>query len=137
MPSPSPEFLLAQAAAASWQAYCPYSHFAVGAALLTTDDRIFTACNVENASFGLTLCAERNAIAAAVAQGARTFKAIALTSSGQEPPRPCGACLQTLIEFGSPDLVIHMAAAGELTHVETTTLKALLPSPFKLKEPHP
>lgn len=90
-------------------AYCPYSDFSVGAALLTTTGKIFTGCNVENASFGLTICAERVALASAIAQGARQFAALALVGGENAAATPCGACLQVLAEFCSPDMPIYAA----------------------------
>ncbi len=92
-------------------AYAPYSHFAVGAALLAADGTIYTGCNVENASFGLTICAERNAIAHAVAQGARQFPAIAVVT--ENGVTPCGACRQVLAEFNREMLVILANTAGQ------------------------
>jgi cytidine deaminase len=93
------------------QAYVPYSHFSVGAALLAADGRVFTGCNVENASYGLTLCAERNALAQAVAQGARVFEAIAVVS--ENGVSPCGACRQVLSEFGAEMLVVMVDQHGK------------------------
>jgi cytidine deaminase len=92
--------LLHQAWEARDQAYAPYSRFAVGAALLATDGRIFTGCNVENLSYGLTICAERVAIGAAIAAGARDFLALAVVADTDVPISPCGACRQVLSEFG-------------------------------------
>lgn len=81
------------------RSYSPYSGFAVGAALQAEDGRVFTGTNVENASFGLAACAERNAIGAAIAAGAKRFRAIAIVAPGPEPASPCGMCRQVLVEF--------------------------------------
>ncbi len=123
--------LLRRALAARRHAYAPYSHFAVGAALLTRSGRVFTGCNVENASFGLTLCAERAALAAAVAAGERRLVAVAVVAGGPAAPMPCGACRQALAEFGGPDLVVLAAAATTLDHPVRRPLKDLLPLPFQ------
>ena len=90
---------------ASAAAYCPYSHFAVGAAVLAGDGRVFAGCNVENASFGLTICAERNAIAQAVAAGAREIVAVCVFTPTKQPTPPCGACRQVIVEFGSAEVL--------------------------------
>lgn len=94
----------------AWQAreaaYAPYSNFAVGAALLATDGRIFLGCNVENISYGLTNCAERVAIGAAVAAGVREFLAVAVVADTGVPISPCGACRQVLAEFGVPRVML-------------------------------
>lgn len=96
--------------AAAWQvrdaAYAPYSNFAVGAALLAADGRIFVGCNVENISFGLTNCAERVAIGTAVAAGVRDFSAVAVVADTGVPISPCGACRQVLAEFGVPLVIL-------------------------------
>ena len=93
------EELLAQAINSRSAAYAPYSHFAVGAALETRSGRVFTGCNVENLSFGLTICAERNAVFAAVAAGEQDFTQIIIVADSQDPVTPCGACRQVLAEF--------------------------------------
>lgn len=110
-------------------AYAPYSKFAVGAALLAEDGRIFTGCNVENASFGLTVCAERVAVLKAVSEGARKFVALAV-ACGDEPCAPCGACRQVLHEF-TPDLLVIMAD-GEGKNWRTAQLTQLFPDGFGL-----
>lgn len=107
-------------------AYAPYSHFAVGAALLTESDRVYTGCNIENASYGLTCCAERNAIFAAVGAGERRFKMLAVAADSPEPVAPCGACRQVIAEFGIPLVV--MSNLKEET--KTMTAEELLPYGF-------
>ncbi len=115
------------AAAARRKAYAPYSRFLVGAAV-RAGGRVFTGCNVENASYGLTVCAERAAVAGAVAAGARRLEAVAVASGTSPPTPPCGMCLQTLAEFAGPDLpVVLLGARGSR---EETTLGALLPHAF-------
>jgi len=121
------ELLLAEARAVRANAYAPASKFAVGAAVLTDDGRVFVGCNVENASYGLTICAERAAICAAVAASARRVVAVAVVTGLQDPARPCGACRQVLAEFG-PDMQVILQGSGE--EVVTTTLSQLLPEPF-------
>ena len=114
------------------RSYAPYSRFCVGAALLTREGRIFQGCNVENASYGLTLCAERTALGTAVAAGHRRFTALAVASSGQTAPMPCGACLQALAEFCRPNFVIVTTAARNPTAIAVYSLKDLLPRAFRL-----
>jgi cytidine deaminase len=109
------------------RAYAPYSKFSVGAALLSADGRVFAGCNVENASYGLCICAERNAVFAAVAQGARSFDAIAIVSSAQAPVTPCGACRQVLAEF-APSFEVR--CFGENGSVQQYTTSGLLPAAF-------
>ena len=121
--------LLAAAIDAREQAYAPYSKFLVGAALLTEDGQIISGCNVENASYGLTICAERNAVFAAVAQGHRQFQAIALATTGGATP--CGACRQVLAEF-CDDLPILIVDVEQPDRVTETSLAVLLPGRFKL-----
>lgn len=100
------EPLVEAAWAAREHAYAPYSRFPVGAALLVEDGRIFVGCNVENLSYGLTNCAERVAIGAAVAAGARGFLAVAVVAETKEPISPCGACRQVLAEFKVPRVML-------------------------------
>ncbi len=122
-----PADLAALALAARRMAYAPYSGFTVGAALQAVDGRTFVGCNVENASYSLAVCAERNALAAAVVAGAQAFTAIAVATDHSPPIAPCGACRQALREFGSELTVILVNPAGERTE---TTLAALLPDSF-------
>ncbi|XP_054608872.1 zgc:103586 isoform X1 [Dunckerocampus dactyliophorus] len=109
-------------------AYCPYSSFPVGAALLTTDGAIITGCNVENASYGLTVCAERTAVQRAVAEGHTHFTAIAVTCDVKDSfVGPCGACRQVLMEFGSEWTVYLTKPDGSY---KESSLTELLPSAF-------
>ena len=129
MPTETDWTLLADAArAASANAYAPYSRFAVGAAVLAADGRLFSGCNVENASFGLTICAERVAAGAAVANGDKEFTAIAVVSRGGVSP--CGACRQFLAEF-CPNLLIVMVDSLKPSEVHYATLDQLLPGRFE------
>jgi cytidine deaminase len=121
--------LAAAARTASAHAHCPYSRFAVGAAVQTADGRVFTGCNVENASFGLTICAERNAMFQAVAAGARDIVAVALYTPTRKPVSPCGACRQVIAEFGAADVL--SSCDGEVT--KRWTAAELLPDGFGLK----
>jgi len=98
--------LLKIARGISKNAYAPYSHFKVGAALLTESGNIWTGCNVENASYGLTICAERSAVSKAISEGDKQFIAIAVVTSGQKPISPCGSCRQVLLEFNKNLIVI-------------------------------
>jgi cytidine deaminase len=118
---------MARARAARDKAYAPFSGFHVGAALLCGDGAVFDGCNVENASYGLTICAERGAVMAAVAAGKRTFQAVFIATDGSEPAAPCGACRQVLAEF-APDLLVVSEAGGKTTE---WTLNQLLPEPFR------
>lgn len=105
------DILMAEARAAMARAYAPYSRFHVGAAV-STDRGVFTGANVENASYGLSICAERVAASSAVAAGARRIDAVAVTSSAKGSASPCGACRQFLYEFG-PEMTVVSEGAGE------------------------
>jgi cytidine deaminase len=120
--------LIAEATQARQNAYTPYSRFAVGAALLAKTGGIFTGCNVENASYGLTICGERVAIGCAIASGEREFAALAIVTDSPEPTVPCGACLQVLSEFADDLLIISENLEGKRIQ---TTLRELLPQAFK------
>uniref|UniRef100_A0A224YML3 Cytidine deaminase n=1 Tax=Rhipicephalus zambeziensis TaxID=60191 RepID=A0A224YML3_9ACAR len=109
------------------RSYCNYSKVRVGAALLCEDGTIITGCNVENASYGLTICAERTALVKAVSEGHRNFKAIAIASNMNDLTMPCGACRQFIIEFGKSIVVYAAAADGR---VLTKTADELLPFSF-------
>jgi cytidine deaminase len=116
--------LIADARAVRAQAYAPYSKFAVGAALRTKSGRVFRGCNVENLSFGLTICAERNALFAAVAAGERSFEAMAIVADSKTPVTPCGACRQVLAEFG---LDLEVCSTNLEGDVFVSTIRELLP----------
>ena len=113
----------------SKKAYAPYSGFHVGAALLTKSGEIYSGCNVENASYSLTVCAERNAIFQAVAKGKREFEKIAIYVDSDEIFSPCGACRQVMVEF-SPDMKVIIANSKKVIE---TSMTELLPLKFELK----
>src|SRR5471030_2086518 len=121
-----PSSVLAAAVAIRTAAYAPYSKFSVGAALLARDGRMFTGANVENASYGLSMCAERVALYTAIAQGAKTFDAIAVAGPDGVTTLPCGACRQVLHEF-APHLHVIYRDAGQ---IKSATLTQLLPEAF-------
>ncbi len=118
----SDDELIAAAWAARENAYAPYSNFQVGAALLTTNGRVFLGCNVENISYGLTNCAERVAIGAAIAAGARSFEKVVVVADTAQPISPCGACRQVLAEFGVKSVIL-----ANRTQKVTFSLEELLP----------
>lgn len=124
--------LIAAARAARERAYAPYSRFAVGAAVETNDGTIYAGCNVENASYGLTICAERVAICRAVADGARTFRRIAIVADLAQPCAPCGACRQFLLEFNPRMEVLMLNQRGQS---RTRRLDTLLPKAFRFSPP--
>jgi cytidine deaminase len=115
--------LITAAATVRLQAYAPYSNFQVGAALLAKDGRVFCGCNVENLSYGLTVCAERNALFAAVSAGVREFECMAIVADTREPVSACGACRQVMAEFGDFK-IISTTLDGRIFE---STVGALLP----------
>lgn len=123
----SADRLVAAARAAREHAVAPYSHFKVGAALEAEDGTIITGCNVENATYGLTVCAERVAMFKALSEGHRTFRRVVVVADTAAPTPPCGACRQILWEFGG-DLEVTMANLSAVT--ATMQLKDLFPLPF-------
>lgn len=127
-----PELLIQKALEARQRAYAPYSQFKVGAALLTASGKVFTGCNIENSSFGLTICAERTALFKAISEGysptEQPFLAMAVVADGKEPVTPCGACRQVLMECCSSSTRLYLANL-EGRWVEKT-VGELLPFPF-------
>lgn len=109
-------------------AYVPYSHFPIGAVLVTDEGKIYTGVNIENASFGLTNCGERTAIFKAVSEGERSFKELIIYGQTEKPVSPCGACRQVMAEFFEPDLPVTLVAKDKSTVV--MTVKELLPYSF-------
>jgi len=127
------EMLLQSARDAFTHAYAPYSGFKVGAAILTQDGKIFTGCNVENASYGLTICAERSAIFSAVASSAAgklELRAVVVVNEKEVPCSPCGACRQVIAEFGTETIVLFKSEQD----YQELTIADLLPSSFRLKQ---
>ena len=120
--------LLEAALAARERAYAPYSKFLVGAAVRAESGKIYTGCNVENASYGLTVCAERNALFSAVGAGERKFTALCVVGDTEEPISPCGACRQVMAEFKVPCIIL----ANLKGDVKEYTLEELLPYGFTL-----
>jgi cytidine deaminase len=118
--------LVKSAAEARNHAHAPYSKFFVGAAVLTKSGKIFTGCNIENVSLGLTICAERAAIATAVAHGEKELLAIAVVADSSEPVVPCGACRQVMAEFNSAMKIVASTIGG---HSQEFNLNDLLPRP--------
>ncbi len=126
--------LLEAAAKASDQAYAPYSEYQVGAAIQCGDGKIFTGCNVENASYGLTNCAERTAVFKAISEGAHEMVAVAIVAGGTDVPYPCGACRQVLSEFCQAETPVLIAKKDHLDQAELILLGTLLPHSFSLKK---
>ena len=127
------ETLLHEARQARERAYAPYSHFLVGAALLTRDGRRFDGCNVENAAYGLCNCAERTALFSAIAAGCKPgdFAALAVTADTPEPVSPCGACRQVRAELCDADMPVWLGNLGG--KMQQTTVADLLPGAFRLE----
>ncbi|MFQ5746000.1 MAG: cytidine deaminase [Gemmatimonadota bacterium] len=131
MPDSGPrESLLERAREVRESAHAPYSRYRVGAALEASDGAVYVGCNVENASFPVTICAERVALGAAVAAGARSFRRVAISVSGERPASPCGMCRQALSEFG---IDLEIVSEGMDGRRETWTLRELLPAHFELE----
>ena len=126
-----PQALIARARECLERAYAPYSRFNVAAAVLDEQNRLFTGVNVENIAYGLSMCAERVAIYAAVAAGARRITAIAVTSSAAELLSPCGACRQVIAEFAAADVPVYCDAAGK---PHCWTVSELLPNGFSASQ---
>ena len=124
------EKLIEQAKKIRENAYAPYSQFKVGVAILTKDGKVYTGANVENSSYGLTVCAERVALYCAISQGERDFVKLVLVSDREDPAIPCGACCQVLSEF-NPNMEIICANLDGV--VKRFSLKKLLTSSFKMK----
>ena len=120
------DHLVEAARAAQEHAHCPYSRYRVGAALETGDGRVFVGSNVENASYGLTICAERAAVVSAVSAGVRNFRRIVIASDSEPPAPPCGACRQVLAEFG---LELEVESVGP-SQTRRWILRELLPDAF-------
>jgi cytidine deaminase len=129
--------LIESARAARTNAYAPYSHYRVGAALLTRDGNVYAGCNIENATYGATMCAERSAIAAMIAAGERAPVMCAVVSAGPRPAAPCGICRQVLAEFARDMKIVLVAEDGRggVVAKKTARLSALLPQAFRLKMP--
>ncbi|MTI95659.1 MAG: cytidine deaminase [Firmicutes bacterium] len=120
--------LVGAALKAREQAYVPYSMYRVGAAVLTRSGKIYSGCNIENSSYGLTVCAERTAIFKAISEGEQEFKAIAVAVDTEQPATPCGACRQVMSEFFTDNTeIILINTAG---HGDITTISQLLPAAF-------
>jgi len=126
--------LLAAARAAQARAYAPYSHFHVGAALITASGEVFTGANVENASYGLCICAERNAVMAAALAGHRDVRAICVVTDIDPPGSPCGMCRQTLLEFSPDPAATRVIAHGTNGSRAEWTVAELIPHGFTGKQ---
>ena len=128
---PDDDQLIKRAREAQMHAYAPYSQFRVGAALLSEEGQVFTGCNVENSSFGATICAERTAVFTAVCHGVRRFSKIVIVTDDEKPAWPCGICRSVLFEF-APDLEV--IAVGSSGKVEKMPLSQLYPKGFRFSK---
>jgi len=124
--------LVEKAIEARSKAYVPYSKFQVGAAIITSNDHLYLGCNIENASYGLTNCAERTAIFKAVSEGDTEIKAIAVVGDTEGPVSPCGACRQVIAEFATEETKIYLANLNG--DVKETTISEILPGYFSSKD---
>lgn len=123
------EELILKAEKAMENAYVPYSHFKVGAALLMSDGSVFTGCNIENSSYGATICAERTAMAKAVSEGRKDMVKIAIVSSSADKTYPCGICRQVMAEFMPKGSIVLKDKEGKITE---ETVESILPKAFSL-----
>lgn len=126
------EKLIQAALQAKTAAYVPYSKFPVGAALLTADGEVYKGCNIENASFGLTNCAERTAFFKAISEGVTQFTALAVTANTEGPVSPCGACRQVMVEFCDPAMPVYLT--NMKGNILETTVGELLPGAFTTED---
>ena len=133
----TPDALAAEALAMTPRSHSPYSHYAVGAALLDEKGNVYGGVNVENASYGLTMCAERVAIGNAIADGASRFTALAIAVAHGPTAWPCGACRQVLAEFCPPELEIYLVSGDNPDRIDRDTLGSLLPRSFRLETGSP
>ncbi len=128
--SKNAELMAKKACEAMQNAYAPYSKYRVGACVEAEDGSLFTGCNVENASYGLTVCAERAAIFSLISAGKKKIMALAVVGSGEDLGTPCGACRQVIREFAAPDATIYLCDPRTQKVVEITNIKTLLPKSF-------
>lgn len=126
--------LFKEASEARNRAYTPYSNFKVGSALLTKNGKVYSGCNIENASFGATNCAERTSIFKAVSEGERDFIMLVVTAETDQPVSPCGICRQVIAEFCPPDMPVYLTNLKG--HVKKTTVQELLPIAFTSEDFH-
>ncbi len=128
---PNDEELITRARQAQQNAYAPFSHFKVGAALLTDKGQIYSGCNVENSTYGATNCAERSAVFTAVCSGARSFQKIVVVTDSEEPAMPCGICRNVLFEFSPNMEIVAVGASGKTERIQ---LSALFPKGFRFEK---